>query len=183
MFQPDLKDGWDFDWDVIHFNVGLHDLKYLYNRKLDKENGEQVTSLESYEKNLHKIIKYLKINYPKAKLIFATTTPVPEGEPGRIVGDAKRYNDVALRVLESYEDLKVNDLYQFSLSVAKKYAEGQGNVHYKPEGSRLQGIEVAEVIADTLGIETVECPSSKEVVDEINTFGKAIGQKQKIVIH
>lgn len=183
MFQPDLKDGWDFDWDVIHFNVGLHDLKYLHNRKLDKVNGKQVTSLDSYEENLTGIIKYLKSTYPKAKLVFATTTPVPEGEQGRIPGDAKHYNKVALKVLKKYKDIQVNDLYKFSLSIIDDYAEGLGNVHYKPEGSRLQGIEVAQVIADNLGIETVECPSSESIVEEMNAYGKAIGQKQKAVIH
>ena len=34
LFQPDLKGGWDFSWDVIHFNVGLHDLKYVLNGQL-----------------------------------------------------------------------------------------------------------------------------------------------------
>lgn len=29
MFKPELELGWDFEWDVIHFNVGLHDLKYV----------------------------------------------------------------------------------------------------------------------------------------------------------
>ena len=183
MFKPFLKGGWDFDWDLIHFNVGLHDLKYLYNRKLDKVNGKQVSSLATYAENLEEIIKYLKATYPKAKLIFATTTPVPEGEPGRFAGDAKRYNEVARQVLKNHKDVEVNDLYQFSLSLMEKHAQSPGNVHYTPEGSRLQGIEVAKVIADELGIETVECPSSKTIIDEIEAYGKAIRQKQEVIIH
>jgi hypothetical protein len=87
LFEPSLKEGWKFEWDVIHFNVGLHDLKYLSNKKLNKEQGIQVSSIEMYKKNLLEIIDYLKKDYPNTKLIFATTTPVPEGEPGRIAGD------------------------------------------------------------------------------------------------
>jgi hypothetical protein len=183
MFQPELKEGWDFEWDIIHFNVGLHDLKYLHNRNLDKVNGEQVSSLEDYANNLKEIVEYLKSAYPNAKLVFATTTPVPEGEPGRLVGDAKRYNKVARKVLKKYKDVKVNDLYQFSLPVIEQYAQSPGNVHYLPEGSRLQGIEVANVLASELGIEAVECPSSQTIVEEMKAYGKAIGHKQKVIIH
>lgn len=82
MQNKKLADGWDFKWDVIHFNVGLHDLKYTHNKKLDKVNGLQVTSLNGYKKNLQTNILYLKKLAPSAKLIFAMTTPIPEEEPG-----------------------------------------------------------------------------------------------------
>ena len=62
--------GKDKKWDVIHFNVGLHDLKYLSEGKLDKANGKQVSSTETYKKNLGEIVTYLKKLAPKAKLIF-----------------------------------------------------------------------------------------------------------------
>ncbi len=43
MRAVDLEDRWDFEWDVIHINVGLHDLKYVNDReKLDMENGQLV---------------------------------------------------------------------------------------------------------------------------------------------
>ena len=92
MQDPKLLDAWEFDWDIIHFNVGLHDLKYIKDKKRDKLNGIQVTSIEGYEKNLRAIVSYLKQLSSKAVLIFATTTPIPEGEPGRVVGDAIQYN-------------------------------------------------------------------------------------------
>lgn len=160
LFQPFLKDGWTFSWDVIHFNVGLHDLKYVYNGKLDKEKGKQVSSLEVYEENLSNIIAYLKKTYPKAKLIFATTTPVPSGEPGRFQGDAKKYNLAALKVLKNHPDIIIDDLYTLSVPLQEKYALGPGNVHYQPEGFRQQGIQVAKVIAKALNIQPVACPSA-----------------------
>ena len=174
MFQPDLKQGWDFDWDVIHFNVGLHDLKYVVNGKLNKEEGKQVSSLETYEDNLRSIIGYLKSRYPQAKLIFCSTTPVPEGERGRIAGDAVRYNEVAYNVLKDYPDIRINDLYTFSIPVQERYAANLGDVHYKPEGSRLQGIEVARVIAEALDVEPGECPSVEVITDRFKRYERSI---------
>lgn len=163
MFQPHLTEGWNFKWDVIHFNVGLHDLKYVVDGRLDKQNGTQVSSLETYENNLRSIIDYLKTEYPKAKLVFATTTPVPEGEPGRIAGDAKRYNMVALNVMKEHKDVIINDLHEFSIPVLEEFAVRPGDVHFKAQGARLQGMEVARVIGDAIALKPDNCPSVEEV--------------------
>ena len=151
MFQPFLKEGWDFEWDLIHFNVGLHDLKYVVNGKLDKLNGKQVSSVAKYKENLKSICKYLIENYPKAILIFATTTPVPEGEPGRFAGDEIKYNKAALEVLAEYPKIKVNDLYSFVKPNFLKWEIKPGNVHYNPTGQHEQGKEVAQVILERIG--------------------------------
>ena len=172
MFKPNLKNGWDFEWDLIHFNVGLHDLKYVVNGKLNKEEGKQVSSLDTYESNLRHIIQYLKNNYPNAKLIFATTTPVPEGEPGRVAGDAVNYNKTALTALKDHDDIIVNDLYTYAEPVLEKYATKPGNVHFKEEGSRLLGIEVAGVIGKTLGIKPNECPSADIIKARFEEYEK-----------
>lgn len=182
MFQPYLKEGWNFEWDLIHFNVGLHDLKYVVGSKLDKVNGKQVSSLKQYKDNLEKIVDYLKSTYPKAKLIFATTTTVPEGEPGRIAGDEIRYNEVAVKVMKKHK-IDINDLYTFSKPIIQRHAEGKGNVHYLPEGSRLQGIEVARIIAKELGVKPLACPSVDEVANEMKAYQIKSGYKQKAVMH
>ena len=174
MFQPNLKDGWNFEWDVIHFNVGLHDLKYLDGKKLDKKRGVQVSSLEVYEKNLGEIIQYLKNTYPTTKLVFATTTPVPEGEPGRVAGDAVKYNKVALKVMKEHPEIIVNDLYTFSGPVQKEYAHSPGNVHYKEEGSRLQGIEVAKIIGNAIEVTPLECPSAEVIAAQFKEYESKI---------
>jgi len=170
LFQPFLNDGWSFAWDVIHFNVGLHDLKYLYDGKLNKEKGVQVSSIESYKENLVSIISYLKKTYPTAKLIFATTTPVPDGEPGRFKGDARRFNEAAKEVLKIYKDIAINDLYKFSKPVLETYGVGSGNVHFKSEGSRLLGIEVATVIAKSLNVQPNRCPSSEMITAKFEAY-------------
>ena len=95
MFSPYLENGWDFTWDLIHFNVGLHDLRYLNDGKPDKINGSQIIPIGTYKENLHEICSYLLSVYRNSKLIFATTTPVPEGEPGRAPSDVLTYNEAA----------------------------------------------------------------------------------------
>ncbi len=177
MFQPYLSQGWNFEWDVIHFNVGLHDLKYVVDGKLDKQNGKQVSSLETYENNLRSIINYLKTNYPKAKLIFATTTPVPEGESGRNAGDAKQYNDIALKVMKDHKDIIINDLYKFSIPVLEQFAICPGNVHYKAKGSRMQGIEVASVISNVIGVKPNICPTTDTIRERSKQYKRNLNKQ------
>ncbi len=150
MFQPNLENGWDFNWDVIHFNVGLHDLKYLKEGKLDKENGKQISSISVYKERLEGICQYLIKKFPKTKLIFATTTPVPEGADGRIVGDSIRYNKAALDVLSKYPSIVINDLYNYTKPNYDKWCINPGNVHYNEIGKQAQGEEVARIIKKNL---------------------------------
>ncbi|MBN1911081.1 MAG: SGNH/GDSL hydrolase family protein [Pirellulales bacterium] len=132
-------------WDVIHFNFGLHDLKWLKGGKLDV-NGEQVHSPEAYAANLDKLVQRLKKT--DATLIWATTTPVPEGSAGRIAGDAARYNTAAAEVMARH-GVRTNDLYAF---VKPKLKEAQlpKNVHFTAKGSHLLGRQVAKEITSAL---------------------------------
>lgn len=150
MCSETLDAPWSFEWDVIHFNVGLHDLKYLADRKLDKEKGSQVSTIDEYKQNLEEIIVYLGELAPEAKLVFATTTPVPEGEPGRFAGDARKYNAAALDVLEGHPEIAVNDLFAFTLPNQPQWWTKPGNVHFNVAGKTAQGDEVATVILKQL---------------------------------
>ena len=141
-----MKAYWTHDWDVVHFNVGLHDLKYVVNGKLDRVNGKQVSSLAEYEANLRSVVAYLKKRALKARLIFVTTTPVPQGEAGRIAGDAAKYNRVALKVMNNFPEIEINDLYGFTKPHHSNWWSKPGNVHYNTEGKTAQGKEVARVL-------------------------------------
>lgn len=145
-----MKPYWSHDWDVIHFNLGLHDLKYVTKGKLDKVGGAQVSSLDDYKANLRNIISYLKRTAPRASLIFCATTPVPEGEPGRQAGDAARYNAAALAVLKDYPEIEVNDLFAFTKPNQPQWWTRPGNVHFNAIGVTAQGNEVARVLRQTL---------------------------------
>ena len=140
-------DSWlgDEKWDVIHFNWGLWDLAHRNPKSknfghLDKVDGTLTTSLEDYEANLWSLVKDLKAT--GAVLIWATTTPVPAGEPGRIQGDAKKYNAVALEMMKA-EKIRVNDLHQYAADRGKP---SDNNVHTLPDLS----VEVVRVILEAL---------------------------------
>jgi alpha-L-fucosidase len=103
----------DGKWDVIHFNWGLHDLAYRNPKsknfgRLDKVNGTLTTSLADYEKNLRTLVA--RLNKTGATLVWASTTPVPEGEPGRITGNEVRYNAVAAKIMAE-NGIAIDDLH------------------------------------------------------------------------
>lgn len=127
-------DAWlgDKKWDVIHFNFGLHDLKYLdaAGKYVTPDKGKQVASLADYEKNLRALVARLK--QTGAKLIFATTTPVPSDSSGRVEHDELRYNEVAVRVMKEL-GVSVDDLHAVAAAQQAKI-QLPHNVHFTPEG-------------------------------------------------
>ncbi|WDQ15045.1 SGNH/GDSL hydrolase family protein [Rhodopirellula sp. P2] len=139
-------------WDVIHFNWGLWDLCYRHPQSKvqgnrDKVNGTLTTPVEQYEKNLDEIVSRLKTT--NAKLIWAQTTTVPEGEAGRKVGDDTIYNEAAARVMNKH-GLAVNDLNQVSDSFAADLYVAPGNVHFTAEGSKKLAAAVTEAVLKAL---------------------------------
>lgn len=151
MRDEQLDNPWTFQWDVIHFNVGMHDLTIM-NPDEDVGKQESRTSIDAYKKNLGDIVTYLQQLAPDAKLIFATTTPVPEGAfgPTRIAGDSQRYNAAALEVLSTTPDIAVNDLFALTKPNHPEWWSKPGNVHYNKTGSNAQGDEVARVLLNAL---------------------------------
>jgi lysophospholipase L1-like esterase len=143
-------DAWlgDTPWDVIHFNHGLHDLKYVdaQGNLVSPDKGTQLVPIDEYARNLEHIVRRLKKTH--ARLIFATTTPVPDGAAGRIKGDAERYNRAALAVMTRYH-VQVNDLYAFALP-RLEFIQRPHNVHFTDEGSRLLAQQVASSIVAAL---------------------------------
>ncbi|MBC8217948.1 MAG: SGNH/GDSL hydrolase family protein, partial [Planctomycetes bacterium] len=135
-------------WDVIHFNHGLHDLKYVgeNGKNVAVEKGHQQIPIDQYEKNLEELVRRLKKT--GAKLIFATTTPVPDGTGIRVKGDAKKYNVVAERVMKEH-GITVNDLYSFAMPRLTKIQRPK-NVHFNEGGSFLLGEQVAAAILEKL---------------------------------
>lgn len=140
----------DTKWAVIHFNHGLHDLKYAdeKGRLVPVEKGKQQILIDQYAKNLDELTA--RLVKTGAKVIFATTTPVPKGSQGRIQGDAKRYNEVAIPIMEKY-GVTVNDLYSFALPRLDSIQRPR-NVHFTEVGSQLLAEQAAISIAQALGI-------------------------------
>jgi acyl-CoA thioesterase-1 len=148
-------DAWlgDKKWDVIHFNFGLHDLKYLdaNGKYVPPDQGKQVTLVPEYEANLRQIVARLKKT--GAKLIWASTTPVPDASQGRVKSDELKYNEAALRVMKE-TGVAVDDLHAV---VTSGPADMQlpHNVHYTKEGYRLLAESVVASINGALGSQSV----------------------------
>ena len=126
-------------WDVIHFNWGLHDLKYM--------DGKQQVPPAEYEKNLGELVKRLKKT--GARLIWCSTTPVPEGcSPPRTNDDVLAYNAVAKKIMDA-NGVAIDDLCAFALPKLKEI-QREANVHFTPEGSVVLAGQVAASILERL---------------------------------
>lgn len=137
-------------WDIIHFNFGLHDLKHLdeSGKPVDPPAGKWQIPIDQYAENLELITRRLKGT--GADVIFATTTPVPQGAAMRLPGDEVKYNKVAKEIMERH-GIPVNDLYAAVLPNLARL-QRQKNVHFIPEGSEFLARQVAEHIWKALGI-------------------------------
>ena len=146
-------DSWlgDGRWDVIHFNWGLHDLKYM------GPNGENLTDPKArgshqqvppkeYEANMRKLVATLKKT--GAKLIWRSTTPVPEGCKGRVVGDSAKYNRIAKKIMVENE-ISIDDQYSFALAKQEEI-QRPANVHFSTNGSKALAAEAVKAIEAAL---------------------------------
>lgn len=141
----------DRNWDVIHFNHGLHDLKYVDANAKNvkaKEDGDRQVSPGQYKENMKIITTRLKRT--GATLIFATTTPVPKGVEGvfREPKDVKRYNKIARRIMKKHK-VPINDLYGF-IRPRLGDLQKRRNVHFTDEGSAALAEEVCKHILAAL---------------------------------
>ena len=133
------------DWSIIHFNFGLHDLKYVDVKSQmanPPESGTQNIPIDQYEQKLKRIIT--RLEQTRAKLIWCSTTPVPENSSGRLKGDADRYNGAASRVVSAH-NLDVNDLYTFALARLPSIQRPE-NVHFTDDGSIALANQVVSIL-------------------------------------
>lgn len=137
--------GWRDKWDVIHFNFGLHDITRERDGRPDVS-GTVKVSVEQYAGNMEQLVT--EMEKTGAKLIWATTTPVPEDAAGRLKGDEVAYNAAAAKIMQKH-GVQINDLYGYilpRLDVAQKAPD----VHFLDEGSQLLADRVASEIMAAL---------------------------------
>lgn len=131
----------DGKWDVIHFNWGIHDLKFM-------PDGKRQVEAADYEANLRSLVATLKAT--GAKLIWASTTPIPEGElnPQRKFGQVPEYNAIAAKVMTE-NGVTINDLNAW---MAPRFEElhKPKDLHYTDAGSEHLAKKVAEAITQAL---------------------------------
>ena len=135
-------------WNLIHFNWGLHDLKYVNEKgqKVDPSKGKQQAKPEQYKKNMVVLVGRLKKT--EAKLVFATTIPYVEGCAGRKVGDELVYNKIAREIMKKHE-VTINDTWAVIHPKLEEYAK-ERNVHLKKEGTVALSKHIAKVIEQEL---------------------------------
>ena len=126
-------------YDVIHFNIGLHG--WPKGRILKEE----------YPGLLKKYVVTLKQQAPTAKLIWGSTTQVHERGKQELNKEINptivRRNNMADVVMKD-EGITVNDLY--GLMNDKLYLVRGDQFHWKPEAYKTMGKQIAKTIEDKL---------------------------------
>jgi len=89
-------------YDVIHFNSGLNDI-------FRGRNGAWHNPVDQYAEDLTRIAALLKTN--GAKVIWASTTPIPDNDDLRPRGDDLIYNAAAEKVMKK-NSIPINDLHR-----------------------------------------------------------------------
>ena len=138
------------DLDLIHWNAGLWDDLIL----LD---GEHFTPLPVYEMYIERACKMMNRFFPKAKMIFATSTPVKEElftTCKRYNKDTEAYNLAAVNIVTRYGGV-INDLYSEVKAAPKSYYSDLTHLYTKG-GTKLLTEKVVSAIENELSIKGKE---------------------------
>ncbi|MBW8864303.1 MAG: SGNH/GDSL hydrolase family protein [Verrucomicrobia bacterium] len=127
-----------YQFDVIHFNNGMH--------------GWQHSEAE-YEAAFPKMLQTIKKYAPKAKLIWANTTPlkVSPSLPADNHADATdarvaARNTIAAKIV-SAQGIPIDDLFTLALGHPEYHSD---NIHFNDRGIALQANQVASIIEKSL---------------------------------
>ena len=116
------------EYDVVHFNNGLHSCD---------------TPVADYEKSYRAALQLVKKKQPKAKLVWASSTPI-NAKDAR-AGKVAALNAAARRAAESVEDVVENDLYSLANPLDRK-AYWVDTHHYTSDGYELLASQVVEKV-------------------------------------
>ena len=150
--------GWGEDVDLVHWNAGLWDCVEILG-------DEPLTPIPFYEQTVLRVHNRLRTYFPKAKIVFATSTAVEESryEPDfcRHNTVIEAYNAAAVRALAN-TDAIINDLYTFTkpLPASLRYDATHFNTD---EGREVVGKKVLSFLCETLGVssQTVDMENFK----------------------
>lgn len=119
-------------FQVIHFNNGMHGWKY--------SEAEYAKAIPSYLKTIQSIA-------PKARLIWATTTPVRNDDPnGPTNMRIELRNQEAEKALSGHL-IAVDDQHRLMLNHSALH---QDAIHFNAEGAELQAQQVTAAIENAL---------------------------------
>ena len=142
------KGEWPEDTDLVHWNAGLWDVPEIMG-------DEPVTPIEHYAVQIARIDRRLRELFPKAKIVFATSTAVEEEKFGPVFkrrnATIEAFNAAAIKALEG-TDTVIDDLYAVTASAPEGCHSDM--THYStPAGIEHVGGAVIGLISRELGIE------------------------------
>ena len=117
------------EYDVVHFNNGLHSCE---------------TPVADYEKSYRAALQLIKKKQPKAKLVWASSTPL-NTENAAMAEKVAALNAAARRAAESVGDVVENDLYALANPLDRK-AYWVDTHHYTDAGYELLASQVVEKV-------------------------------------
>lgn len=121
-----------YNYSVIHFNNGLHGFGYTE---------------EEYRVGYEMVLKSIKKEAPKAKLILALSTPLKSNSNSNSLNPRVDARNKIVRELAGKYGAEINDLHAISKGHPAYYRDAY---HYKLEAIELQGKQVGEVVAKAL---------------------------------
>lgn len=142
---------WPTDVDLVHWNAGLWDVLELFG-------DAPLTSPEYYAEAIARVDKRLRMLFPRAKMVFATSTAVLEDKMSasfkRHNSIIDQYNRIAVEAL-SGTDTVINDLYAVTRECPEAWHSDA--VHYYTDAGREAiGGKVLSVICRQLDIAAEE---------------------------
>jgi len=161
------KHEWPDDVDVVHWNAGLWDTITLF------EDGT-LTPPDFYADTVRRIDKRIRMCYPNAKVIFATSTHVQEDKylnkkkAARYNSDTAKFNRLAIEALEG-TGTYIDDLFEVTEDAPESAFSDM--THYNtPEGCELIGGAVVRCICEVLDIDVPE-----KKIEDVTLTEKPLG--------
>ena len=125
--------------DVVVFNTGLWDIA----SRVEEDPKQTRLTIQDYTSNLNEIISRLKAS--GARLIWASTTRVPDGASFRDNSNAVRFNKAATEVMEK-NNIETIDLYSSSSQIPTSMRLGRRNVHFAGDGSKILADKITQSV-------------------------------------
>lgn len=157
--------GYGDETDLVYWNAGLWDTLLL-------ADGLPHIPLDVYEANVDRVCRQLRMFAPKAKIIFATSTPVQEelftGRFKRSNQDTQRYNAAAAEIVKRHGG-QVDDLYTLAENAPTSYHSDQTH-YYTKEGKKLFTEHVVATMENALDIKgkaldfDIVCEETKNII-------------------
>lgn len=144
-------------WDSMHLNAGIAECPpELAGETISPANvpgkmrfdKDPLTPPEMYRYMLIRVLNRIHQLFPKAEIIFATTTPVIEAMAAiayRTNEEIEKYNCIARETLIPL-GVRINELGKFAMSHCSNLHPEADWVHYTPQGYNLLAEEIVSFL-------------------------------------